>query len=116
MNLQRRTINRYRQIFPTDTLREISSRTGIQITRVHRLLSTNKPMKVGELEAFERCIQEKNAENPNLLRLGEVLNQASVFLEQDELSKIIDYIERKSVARKYGRLYATTDFRSAILA
>lgn len=64
MSLQSTTLSRYRQIFPQETLRETSARTGIQITRVFRLFG-GKPMKVGELEAFDRAIKEKMAENPH---------------------------------------------------
>lgn len=34
MSLQQKTIQRYRQLFPNEPLRETSARTGIQITRV----------------------------------------------------------------------------------
>lgn len=97
MSLQKKSLQRYRLFFPNDTLREVSARTGIQITRVFRLFN-GKPMKVGELEAFEQTIMEKLKENPNHMRLTDILEEASAILTNDEMGKIIDWIERKIVA------------------
>jgi hypothetical protein len=116
MNLQNKAIVRYRQLYPSDTLREISSRTGIQITRVHRLFHEQKQMKVDELEALERCIMDKFAESPNVFRLTEAVNLAAVVLADEELGKLVDYIERKNTARKYGRMCSNNNFESAIIA
>lgn len=104
MNLQKKTINRYRQLFPNETLRETSAKTGIQITRVFRLF-TGRPMKVGELEAFEKAIAERMKENPHHARVTEILEKSSFMLTNEELEKIIEWIERKIVAKAYGRFY-----------
>lgn len=115
MNLQKKSLERYRQLFPNDTLREISARTGIQITRVFRLFN-GKAMKVGELEAIEAAIQEKLRENPNHDRLIRALENASVTLTNHELSKILEYIERKIVAKNYARFYVKPSYQDAIIA
>ncbi len=104
MSLQQKTIQRYRQFFPDDTLREVSGRTGIQITRVFRLLS-GKNMKVAELEAFERVIRLKVAENPSFARMTDVIEEASAILTNEELAKIAEYVQRKVSNRSFGRLY-----------
>lgn len=104
MNLQKRTIERYRLLYPNDTLREVSERTGIQITRVFRLFS-GKTMKVMELEAFEKVVNDKLKENPNHYRLTKVLEEAATVLTNEELGRILDHIERKNRARSFGRLY-----------
>ena len=104
MNLQKKTIQRYKQFFPNETLRETSARTGIQITRVFRLLN-GKPMKVGELEAFENVIQLKLKENPTQIKLADILEGAAFILTNSEMDKIIELIERKTQARTFGRMY-----------
>lgn len=115
MTLQEKTLQRYRQLFPNQPLREISAQTGIQITRVFRLFN-GKVMKVGELEAFEKAINEKLSENPSFERLTNVIEEASSTLTNDELSKIADYISRKISAKSFGRSYFKTNYESAIIA
>lgn len=115
MSLQKKTLHRYRQFFPNETLREVSARTGIQITRVFRLFN-GKTMKVGELEAFESAVSLKIAENPSFARLNEVLDQASAVLTNEELAKISDYVSRKVMSRTYGRLYIRPLIEDAIIA
>lgn len=115
MSLQNKTIHRYRLFFPKDTLREASSRTGIQITRVFRLFN-GKPMKVEELEAFEKVIHDKIAENPNFSRLSYVLEEASSLLTNDELGKLADYMERRVTNKKYARTYIRQLFQDVSIA
>lgn len=115
MSLQIKTITRYRQLFPGETLREVSARTGIQITRVFRLFG-GKTMKVGELEAFESAITARMAENPNYARLYQTLENASVIMTNEELGLINDYIERKISVRTYSRLYISSQFNEANIA
>ena len=115
MTLQNKTIQRYRQYFPQETLREVSARTGIQITRVFRLFN-GKTMKVGELEAFEKAINVKIAENPSFNRLHHVLDEAAGLLTNDELAKMADYFERKVINKKYSRTYIRPLFQDASIA
>lgn len=115
MSLEKKIIKRYRQFFPNDTLRETSERTGIQITRVFRLFN-GKSMKVGELEAFDQAVQQKLQQNSNYSRLTDVLEQAAAVLTNDELGKIIEYIERKNLARSYGRFYFGAQEQDANIA
>jgi hypothetical protein len=99
MNKQQNIIQRYRQLFPHETLRETSLRTNIQITRVFRLFN-GKAMKVKELEIFENIIQKKIAEKPEMARLNSLMNEALAILSAHDLNKIYDYIARKSYLRK----------------
>lgn len=55
MSLQDTILKRYRENFPEDTLREISDKTGIQLTRVFRIFN-GSDMKLREFEAFENAI------------------------------------------------------------
>jgi hypothetical protein len=102
MSLQNKTIQRYRLFFPEETLREISARTGIQITRVFRLFN-GKPMKLGEFEAFEKAINNKMDYHPNYSRLTLLAEEAFSSLSAAELEKVIDYIERKITNKKFAQ-------------
>jgi hypothetical protein len=115
MSLQNSTIQRYRLFYPQETLREISARTGIQITRVFRLIN-GKPMRLKEFEAFEKAIHLKIAENPNQSRLSKNIEEASSFLTNEELGKIADYIERKVQNRKFTRNLLSPIFEEAVIA
>ena len=94
MSLQKRTINTYRQLFPNETLREISLKTGIQITRVFRLMN-GKTMKVSELEAFDLLINQKLASNPLSERLNSLMEEVKMSFGPEEFKKITTFIERK---------------------
>lgn len=115
MTLQQKTLHRYRQLFPHQPLREISANTGIQITRVFRLFN-GKIMKVGELEAFEKAINEKLSENPSIGKLNLVIEEAAVILTNEELSKIAEYVARRVAARTFGRFYIQPNLESANIA
>ncbi len=115
MSLQKKTLSRYRQYFPQETLRETSARTGIQITRVFRLFN-GKTMKVGELEAFEAAVNLRIAENPNMALLSEAVESAGAILTNEELAKVTDYVERKVKARSFSRMYIRNDYSNASIA
>ena len=115
MSLQKKTLQRYRQLFPCDTLREISARTGVQITRVFRLYN-GKTMKVKELEAFENAINERISQIPSYSHLSTVLEDAALVLTTDEFSKIVEYVHRRVKARSYVRLYSHSNYEQAINA
>ena len=55
MSLQSRVLKEYRQHYPLHTLREISALTGIQLTRVFRLMN-GAAMKLEEFELFNEAI------------------------------------------------------------
>lgn len=114
MSLQNKTLHRYRTVFPQDTLREVSGRTGIQITRVFRLFN-GKTMKVGELEAFEKVISDKLAESPYYQQINDMLEEMNSLLTLEEMAKITAYIERKVVTKKYSRTYIRP-YTTAIIA
>ncbi len=115
MSLQNSTIQRYRLFYPQETLREISARTGIQITRVFRLIN-GKPMRLQEFEAFETAIQNKLAENPHQARLNKNIEEAFSILCHEDLAKVADYIERKVNNRKFARGFTGNVFEEAGIA
>ena len=115
MSLQKKIIDRYRILFPKDNLRQISERTGIQLTRVYRLLN-GKAMKTHEYEAIENVIRESIKVNPNYSRFENLFEQASETLTNYEIGEIADYIERKIENKKYARTYIYPVFEDAIIA
>lgn len=54
--LQESILNQYRETFPNDKLKDYCAKTGIQITRIHRVLN-GAEMKLSEFEAIEKAIQ-----------------------------------------------------------
>lgn len=92
--LEKEIIRRYRQVFPNDTLKVISEKTGIQITRVFRIMN-GKPMKVIELEAFESILNIECGQKKNLTEIDRLTKIAASTLSIQELDLIISFIERK---------------------
>lgn len=115
MTLQNKIIDRYRLFFPQESLRQVSERTGIQITRVFRLFN-GKPMKVGELEAFESAIHQKLAENPQFSRLNDIVEEASSLLTNDEIRRAADYLERKVANKRFSRTYVRASLTDVSIA
>lgn len=56
-DLQQKILIEFKRSYPKDSLQKISKRTGIQITRVFRLLNGSE-MKVKEYEAFQSCLNQ----------------------------------------------------------
>ncbi len=93
MSLQINMLKNYRSAFPTDTLREISNRTGIQLTRVFRLLN-GSPMKLSEYETFHHLLENQGTmkESVSAIKLLKVHGHK---LSSIEMNKICEYIHRK---------------------
>ncbi len=115
MRLENKIVERYRQLYPQETLKESSARTGIQITRIYRLF-LGKPMKVHELEAFEKAINQGMNANPNHSRLTYVLEEASALMTNEELGKLADYFERRVENKKFIRSYIRPLFQETSIA
>ena len=54
MSVQSIVLKQFNELYPEAKLREISEKTGIQITRVFRILN-GAEMKVSELESFQKA-------------------------------------------------------------
>jgi septum formation inhibitor MinC len=99
MTLQQRTLTRYRQLFPNETLKQTAFRTQIQITRVFRLFN-GKRMKVEELEAFNQAIHSKLNQSQVHFQLQDLMEEASTLLNHQELAALSEYIRRKNQLKK----------------
>ena len=115
MTLQQKTLHRYRQLFPHETLRETSARTSIQITRVFRLFN-GKKMKVEELEAFVSILNQKKAENASVCRLSHVVEEASTSLSNEELAKMAEYVARRIAIQNLTKTHIKSEYQIGHIA
>tara|TARA_R110002049_G_scaffold99946_2_gene243046 strand:- start:258 stop:575 length:318 start_codon:yes stop_codon:yes gene_type:complete len=67
MNLQERTLKQYMQLRDQPCLREIAEETGIQQTRVFRILNGAK-MRLDEWEIFNKIVDEADSDLEKLAR------------------------------------------------
>ena len=62
MRLQNNVIACYKELFPKDTLKDISTKTGIQVTRIFRILNGHD-MKLPEYECFQKACFRNVSDN-----------------------------------------------------
>lgn len=91
MNLQKKILQDYREVFGQKTFREISDMTGIQQTRVFRLFN-GSAMKLSEYEVFQQMIQFRQAKRPKLLQL---LKSCELSLSERGLAEIEQVMDQK---------------------
>ncbi|MDP7319301.1 MAG: hypothetical protein QF441_01770 [Bacteriovoracaceae bacterium] len=109
-HLQTRVLTLYKQEFPKDTLKDISTRTGIQITRVFRLFNGSE-MKLKEYMAFEKCLKSHFSRNDFLELTHECLLKLSkrrlqLLIGQMNQSLKLQYYQQKQYTKP---LLATTE-------
>lgn len=112
---ERETIQRYRKTFPNDTLKIISSKTGIQLTRVFRIMN-GKPMKVSELEAFEDILGHRLGQNKKIMDFENIVKLAALDLTVRDIETIISYIERKLENNKIIKQVVTNHISENLIA
>lgn len=84
MDLQKAVLEQYKHAYPKDTLKEISSKTNIQITRVFRLLNGSE-MKISEYAAFEKCLPT----NQSTSEFIQTANQCLTKLEPERKKMLL---------------------------
>lgn len=101
-SLQDLIIEKYRQVYPQDTLRDISNKTKIQHTRVFRIFNGSE-MKISEYETFEELlsINKQNQHFQQLARecsrqlstqtLNELYTQMKQTLKLAQLAQSISF-------------------------
>lgn len=100
MNLQEIIIKRYFEYFPKQSLREISAQTGIQITRVFRILNGSS-MKLCEYEAFEEAICKIDLKSS---KTELFLNLSKDCLRHLSEAKISEFMHEMSQAVKIKKI------------
>lgn len=98
MSLQEKIIYQYKQLYPNDTLREISFKTNIQITRVFRLLN-GKKMRLEEYESFHSAIAKKDLVSKNNFA-SKIFRECLDSLPQNEIQEICDHVSRRLFIKK----------------
>lgn len=93
MSLQSNILKEYRSLFPSDTLREISEKSGIQLTRIFRLLN-GSPMKLAEYEVFHEIIEKVQTQDESFPAI-KILREKGHQLSVVEMKKIYEFIQRK---------------------
>ncbi len=97
MNLQKQVIEQFKKLYPGCTLQSISNETGIQITRVFRIINGNE-MKLSEYEAFQRAIAIKeNSPNNDFFKLVE---EGIHFLSSETIEEFKFGLMRKLSMKK----------------
>ncbi len=85
MNKQKQIINEYQALYPHHTLRKMSEQTGIQMTRIFRVIN-GQEMKLSEYEAFRKAINIKVYRNDN--DFFELLQESLELLSAESLNEI----------------------------
>ncbi|OFZ51826.1 MAG: hypothetical protein A2381_00795 [Bdellovibrionales bacterium RIFOXYB1_FULL_37_110] len=109
MKEQKELLQRFMKLFNQPTLQEISNQTGIQITRVFRIMNF-APMKFSEYLIFKNLIDLKICPDNSLaMALDQSLNELSI----DTIDDIKQQIERKLQLKK---LLTKDDSKEAVYA
>lgn len=91
--IQKETITRYRQKFPKHTFREISEKTGIQLTRVFRIVNGYE-MRLTEYLAFQKAINHSGIEQCGRSHDLQFINEHFFKLDEqttNDLKRKIEY-------------------------
>ncbi len=91
MNLQQSILDEYLSHFKKPTLKQISDDTGIQLTRVFRILN-GAVMHLNEYETFYNRVQERKLGG---VKLEELIKECQVKLSSEVLAEIKDAIQKK---------------------
>lgn len=90
-NIQRETIYQYQTKYPNDTLRDIASKTGIQLTRVFRIINGYE-MKLKEYLSFQKSIHQTQVITPHVDKL-QYINQHFFELDEHIATELKDRVE-----------------------
>jgi hypothetical protein len=99
MNMQESLIKRLNQNYPNSTLKEISQLTGIQLTRVFRILNGYE-MKVKEYEIIENIILKKSQSN----RLSQHIELYTKYIKFQNIDR------QKTLEQKYSKEIELSNF------
>lgn len=89
MNLQEKILEKFMDVYPGATFRFISAKTGIQMTRIFRVMN-GSPMKLCEYEKFEELISKKDQGGSE-----ELFSECRKKLTQEALKELDNYMNRK---------------------
>ena len=90
MKLQDWIIDKYTNLYGLKTLKEISKDTGIQVTRVFRLMH-GKEMKIGEFEIFQEKVFNSFEKGTSILDLA---NECLLKLGSQKIEEVDEFLRR----------------------
>ncbi len=90
MKLQDWIIDKYTNLYGLKTLKEISKDTGIQVTRVFRLMH-GKEMKIGEFEIFQEKVFNNFEKGASILDLA---NECLLKLGNQKIEEVDEFLRR----------------------
>lgn len=79
---QNTILKNFRKTFPNKTLKTISAETGIQMTRVFRIMNGSE-MKIGEYEAFEKALLNDSLSQSQIALMKKFKSCLSFLSEKD---------------------------------
>lgn len=100
MDLQKTILNQYMLLNGKPTLKKISEDTGIQLTRVFRILN-GSTMKLSEYQVFNRRVKEKMGLTDGLEAIA---FECSLKLSADAIKDLEVYLIRKIETWKLSQI------------
>ena len=88
MDLQKNVLNRYLELKGKPTLKEISKDTGIQITRVFRILNGSE-MKLKEYGIFKEKVFELEGDSGTFLKLATKCDEFLSSKMKEQISTVM---------------------------
>ena len=100
MDLQKTILNQYMLLNGKPTLKKISEDTGIQLTRVFRILN-GSTMKLSEYQVFNRRVKEKMGLTEGLEAIA---FECSLKLSADAIKDLEVFLKRKIETWKLSQI------------
>jgi GTP cyclohydrolase FolE2 len=92
MQLQQKILRDYRKCFPHDTLKEMNQRTGIQMSRIFRIMN-GLEMKVTEYENIQQAISQEKMGKRNYHRVHTICRYLAQEENQAKLNEIFSFLD-----------------------
>jgi len=112
MKLQDHILRSYRKNFPEHTLKEIAEATGLQITRVFRILNGSE-MKVSEFEAFQKALESKSYSSLHFITTAKKCLQ---LLSEETLQTLNNEMLLKISIKKQSKFFSSFDGKNNLFA
>lgn len=112
MHLQKNVLETYQKLYGPVTIRRMADHTGIQMTRVFRLMNGHE-MKLSEYEIFNHLNNLQGAKSKKLMSL---VQSAQDKLSEAALNEIEEMIERKVRLYDYLHGQVSTQHNNLIAA
>ena len=93
MRLQEKILNEYQNIYGGPSIKAISIDTGIQMTRVFRLLRGHE-MKLNEYEIFKKKIEQKEKKKGQKTKLQEMILEIQEKFPEKQILELETILER----------------------